>query len=503
MEKAGKVAIVGAGPSGLVVARYLLLHGFTPVIFEQGSRVGGQWNQGASHSGIWPTMVTNTSRVTTHFSDIPWPPETHMFPHNRDVQAYLERYADAFGITERIRFQNRVDSINREADGYQVTSIDPDGQRHIETFPYVVVASGRYSAPTIPTLPGIETFSGAKGVSHAFEFRDPDHYRGQRVVVAGCSISAVEIAPELAMGGAQRVVSCFRRQRYILQRIVAGVPIDILAFNRFGVLAAERLPPEVVKRSIKEFIVRTSGTPDQWGARQADDDPFVAGITQGQFYLPLVAEGRIISKPWIRSIHGQHVTFDDGSEEEADGLIFGTGFHLHLPFLSAPLRELLGADGPALRLYRHTFHPQLPGLAFVGLYHQGGPYFPPVELQARWVAYTWAGLCPRPSDAKMLQEIASEAPTEQPERMHRRCIAFARDAGVEPELERWPELTRALLFGPLAAISFRLSGPDALPDAAVRLAAEAAEFGAVTSPQFTVDEQIQWDLLRQAATGTA
>ena len=109
MGKPGKVAIVGAGPSGLVAARYLLMHGFTPVILEPSSRIGGQWNQGAAHSGIWPTMVTNTSRVTTHFSDMSWPQGTQMFPHNRDVQAYLARYAGAFGITERIRSQNRVD----------------------------------------------------------------------------------------------------------------------------------------------------------------------------------------------------------------------------------------------------------------------------------------------------------------------------------------------------------------------------------------------------------
>jgi hypothetical protein len=73
--------------------------------------------------------------------------------------------------------------------------------------------------------------------------------------------------------------------------------------------------------------------------------------------------------------------------------------------------------------------------------------------------------------------------------MNERCIGFARDAGVEPDPDRWPQLKRALLFGPLAAISFRLSGPDALPDAAERFAAEAAEFGAITSPELRAEEE--------------
>ena len=66
-----------------------------------------------------------------------------------------------------------------------MTSIDADGQRRIESYPHVVVSSGRYCSPKIPAVPGIETFSGAKGVSHTFGFRGADHYRGQRVVVAG------------------------------------------------------------------------------------------------------------------------------------------------------------------------------------------------------------------------------------------------------------------------------------------------------------------------------
>ena len=54
------------------------------------------------------------------------------------------------------------------------------------------------------------------------------------------------------------------------------------------------------------------------------------------------------------------------------------------------------------------------------------------------------------------------------------ALTFARAAGVEPNLDNWPQLRRALLFGPLAPSCFRLEGPDALPDAAERFVRDAA-----------------------------
>lgn len=498
MGNPSRVAIIGAGPSGLVAARYLLNHNFEPVLFEQSSRLGGQWNQGATYSGVWPTMVTNTSRVNTHFSDLPWSSGTQMFPHNEQVRAYLVHYSEAFEITGRIRFEVRVEMVERAGDGYDITSVQPDGSRRVETFPFVIVATGRYSTPKYPSITGLETFSGDGGVSHTFRYRGADRFHNQRVVVAGCGISAVEIAPELAMNGTRRVISSSRRQRYVLQRIVAGVPIDLLLFTRFGALAAECLPPAEVQKRFKDFILRTSGNPERWGARKADDDPSVAGITQAQFYLPLIAEGRIASKAWIRHIDGKVLTFEDGTAEEADALLFATGFRLNLPFLSPGICGEIGAGGPALRIYKHTFHPKLPRMAFLGLFHQAGPLFPPLELQARWVTYTWANLCPAADDRTMANAIAAETPSESPLSMNHQCILFARAAGLEPSLDQWPDLRRALLFGPLSAMSFRLAGPDALSDAAQRVAAEAAEFGLITSPQFTSEQLSQIDLLRNA-----
>jgi len=75
--------------------------------------------------------------------------------------------------------------------------------------------------------------------------------------------------------------------------------------------------------------------------------------------------------------------------------------------------------------------------------------------------------------------------------MHLMALLFAREAGVEPDLTAWPQLSRALLFGPLSAISFRLSGPDHLHDIEARIAAEARAVGTAVSSTFSGEQVAQ------------
>lgn len=115
-------------------------------------------------------------------------------------------------------------------------------------------------------MPGLETFTGDAAAMSTYHYRDPSAYRGRRVLVAGCAVSALEIAVELARLGASRVVVTQRRQRYVLPK-------------------------------------------------------FAAGVTLNQQYLPLVAEGRITVRPWMKSIAETTVTFADDSAEDFDGIV--------------------------------------------------------------------------------------------------------------------------------------------------------------------------------------
>ena len=495
-----KVAIVGSGPGGIIAARYLRGHGFVPVIFEQSDDIGGQWNVRSPASGVWSSMVTNTSRLLTCFSDLSHRPQTPLFPSNEEILSYLRRYIERFGLSSHLRLGTRVELIERSInDGKWKIQFRSNGSEpKTETFAYVVVASGRFNNPFTPSLPGLESFSGSQGVIHGFQYKDPASFREKRVLVVGCAISALEIASDLAMLGASRVVSTFRRQRYVTQKLIAGVPSDVIAFTRFAALTGEVTPPEIVGQKMQEYVLRTFGSPDQFGALEPAGDFATVGRALSQHYLPLVAEGRIVVKPWIAKIAGQTIHFIDGTAEEFDSIIFGTGFDLSLPFLSLEISRSLNLDAKSIDLHKFTFHPDWPGLAFVGLYEQTGPYFPPLELQARWITYVWSGIRQVPSREEMsagIAEYRSNRRGSQRLSMHLMALLFGREAGVEPDLSQHPTLARSLLFGPLTSASFRLSGPDSLPEVGVRIGEEARALRTVLGPEFSSEELSQLQAL--------
>ncbi len=491
----GSVAVIGAGPGGLVAARWLRAQGFDPTIFEQSPVLGGQWAGLVGRSGVWPTMHTNTSRVLTAFSDVDHQTGA-VFPSCHEILGYLHRFAEAFDLTSLIRFGTRVDLVSRIDRRWRITHGGVD-----EDFDRVVVATGRFHSPAVPSVPGLEAFTGGAGVRSTYHYRDPSEYLGKRVLVAGCAVSALEIATELAQLGAAEVVITQRRQRYVLPKFAAGVPSDHRIFTRYGTLASETLPPTEVDRQLKEIVVEAGGSPQQYGAPTPDPSIFTAGVTLNQNYLPLVAEGRIRIRPWMQSITATTVTFADGSAEDFDGIVLGTGFELDLPFLSAEIRATLDLDATHFDADRYTFHPDLPGFALVGMWDQSGGYFVPLELQARWIAYAWGGAIPTPSDTEQRSAIAtyrSRRGQSQKTRMNLAAMAFARAAGVEPHLVNWPQLRRALLFGPLAPSSFRLDGQDARSDAPARFAKDAAAFGAITSSELTARERSYWSSVETA-----
>ena len=192
------------------------------------------------------------------------------------------------------------------------------------------------------------------------------------------------------------------------------------------------------------------------------------------------------------------MTFADGSAEEFDGIVFGTGFDLNLPFLSDEIRAVARPRCGAPGRRPHTFHPDLPGSRSwaCGTSRAGTSCrwnCRPGGSPTRGAAHR--GEPRRPTSASAIDAYRSRRGMSQKTRMNLAALTFARAAGVEPHLENWPELRRALLFGPLAPSCFRLEGPDALPDAPARFARDAAAFGAITSNELTERERNYWSLV--------
>jgi dimethylaniline monooxygenase (N-oxide forming) len=199
------VAIIGAGPAGLSAARWLKRDGFDAILFEQGDRLGGQWAADPRYSGVWSSMHTNTCREMTRFSDLAHASGTPVYPSHRTMFSYLKRYADTFDLAPRIRLRTRVTGLAQSAgNSWAVTCAGEDGIERTESFDKVVVASGRFNTPVLPDIPGLASFTGDLGIIHASRYKEPECYRGRRVLVAGCAVSALEIACDLAMTGAAR-----------------------------------------------------------------------------------------------------------------------------------------------------------------------------------------------------------------------------------------------------------------------------------------------------------
>jgi dimethylaniline monooxygenase (N-oxide forming) len=408
---------------------------------------------------VWPGMHTNTSRAMTAFSDFPAPADHPLHPAAEQIHAYLEHYARAFRVVEHIRFESEVEDVRS---GWIV-----DGER----FDAVVIASGRFRKPRLPRV--VDAFRGE--VFHAFSYPGAERFRDRPTLVYGNGISGLEIASDLAPHAP--VISAFRKPRYVIQKRVDGVSSDWQWYTQFGAVERRLLPADEWSRRQRERIERVAGNPADFGALAPSDDLRVAGVSLCQDYLTQVRDGSVVCRPAIASVQGRTVTFTDGSTETVSAIICATGYDIDIPYLSEDISRVLGPD---LALYQRTFHPDLRGFGVIGQFLAQGPYFPLLELQARWIAAVWSGEVPLPDDAVMRRAIAQPRP---PLDAHNAlALTLSEELGVAPEPLDWRELCEPLLFGPMLPPRYRLSGPRATPDARHLFAQQLA-----ASPRAPVD----------------
>jgi dimethylaniline monooxygenase (N-oxide forming) len=459
LRPGARVAIVGAGPSGLTAAKHALQAGFDVTVFEASDDLGGQWHTTAAHSGVWPGMRTNTSRAMTAFSDFPAPAEYPLHPAAEQIHAYLRAYAGHFGVTDRIRLHAPV---SRVSTAWMVDGVRFDG---------VIVASGRFRKPRL--APGLGAFRG--DVVHAFDYPGAGPYRNRRTLVYGNGISGLEIASDLA--AVTPVISAFRKPRYVIQKVVDGVSSDWQWYTAFGALERRLLTREEWSRRFRDRVLRVAGNPAAFGAPEPHGDILTAGISLCQDYLAQVAGGDIVCRPAIAAIDDRTVTFIDGSSETVDAIVCATGYDIDIPYLHEDVWAVLGAD---LGLYQRTLHPDLPGFGVIGQFLAQGPYFSLLELQARWIVATWTGDVAPPDETHMRRTIAEPRP---PLDAHNAlATTLADELGVAPDLQSRPELTEPLLFGPLLPPRYRLDGPGASSEAEQWFTAQLA-----ASPRAPVD----------------
>ncbi len=455
LPRGARVAVIGAGPGGLVAAKHAIQAGFAVSVFEASDDLGGQWHSRGEHSGIWPGMRTNTSRAMTAFSDYAPPATWQLHPTAEQVHEYLRAYAMAFDVRNRIRLQTRVESL------------EPGWRVNGEPFDAVVLASGRFRAPLRPSA--LDSFSGR--LLHAFDYPGAEPFDDGTVLVYGNGVSGHEIASDLAShaGGATPVISAYRKPRYVLQKNVAGVPSDWQWYTQIAALRRATMSPRSYAQILRARVVRVAGHPADFGAPAPDDDILVAGHSLCQDYLVQVREGTIMCRPAIAAVHGRDVEFADGTRAKADTIVCATGYRLDIPYLPPTMWSALGAD---LRLHHRTLHPDIPSLGVIGQFALQGPYLPLLELQARWIVGVWSGEIPPPDEPTMRASLTAAPPAMDAHNVLAMTLAEA--AGVTPDLRTRPDLAEPLLFGPMLPPRYRLDGPGASTDAAQQFRTQLA-----------------------------
>jgi cation diffusion facilitator CzcD-associated flavoprotein CzcO len=349
MKLEHRVIVVGAGPAGIASALALKDAGLAPLVLDQADRVASSWR--SRYDGL----RLNTWRRFSHLPGRPFPRCTPTFPSRDQLIEHLERHAGEDGI--ELRLGTRVERIERGGGDWVVRTSEGDVRA-----PQVIIALGHEQAPFIPDWSGRDAFEGA--LLHSSQYRNSGAFKDQRVLVVGPGSSGMEIAHELAEGGAARVWLAVRTPPNILLRQGPGpVPGDLIGTWLW------HLPTRVADR-IARFARRMDlGDLTEYGLPAPERGVFADVRMRGKVpaivdveAIEAIKEGRIEVITGVESLDSSGVELADGMRVEPESVICATGYRRELEPLLGHLgvlgeRDMPKAIGP---------RPAAEGLRFIG-----------------------------------------------------------------------------------------------------------------------------------------
>ncbi|NXF44886.1 FMO5 monooxygenase, partial [Oceanites oceanicus] len=475
---AQRVAIIGAGVSGLCALKCCLDEGLVPTCFERTGDIGGLWrfeeHPEEGRASIYRSVIINASKEMMCFSDFPIPEDFPNFMHNSKVLEYFRMYAQHFDLVRHIRFRTSVCRVAKRPDfattGQWEVVTESEGKLEAAIFDAVLVCTGHHTDAHLPlsTFPGLEKFEG--WYLHSRDYKSPQSFSGKRVVVVGTGNSGVDIAVELSYSAKQVFLST-KRGTWVLHRVGdGGYPFDFYFISRFVQFVLNLLPEIagnfLLKRKVNDRFDHAlySLQPQH---RIFDQHPTVSDDLPNR-----IISGRVLVKPNIQEFTETSAIFDDGTREDIDAVVFATGYSFSFPFLESCVKVVENH----ITLYKFVFPPDLekPTLAFIGLIQPLGPVMPISELQCRWATRVFKGLQDLPPSADMLADI-----TQTKKKMAERYVKSQRhtiqvdyipymdelacQVGVKPNLLALfltdPKLALEMAFGPCTPYQYRLRGP--------------------------------------------
>jgi hypothetical protein len=376
MSSKPSTAIIGAGISGLTAGKSLIDWGLPYTCFEASDDIGGNWYFGNPNgrSSAYQSLHIDTYRDSVSFRDMPMGEDYPDYAHHAEIRAYLNRYADAFSLRDRIRFQTRVEHAERkEGGGWRITLDDGS----TEEFDFLIVGNGHHWDPRTPEFPG--SFDGETIHSHHYiDPKTPMDFAGKRVLVCGIGNSAVDITSELSRKGvAEKVFISTRSGAWVMPKYLFGQPIGKLAKTN------PHLPVKLQRWLARPLPFIASGRMEHFGLPHPNHNFLEAHPTVSSELLLRLGSGDAVAKPNVAELEGDRIRFEDDSVEEIDVIVYATGYRITFPFFDP---EFLSAPENRLPLYKRIFVPGIDDLALVGFAQAIPTLFPFVELQSKLVA---------------------------------------------------------------------------------------------------------------------
>lgn len=318
------VIVIGGGQSGLAAAQSLRNHGLQPLVLEAGAEPVGAWPD------YYDSLTVFSPAEHSSMPGLAFPGEPEHYPLRDEVVDYLRAFVGT--LEAEIRTRTRVDRVVADGAGGFLVRTDSGAELSAAG---IVAATGSFTNPVRPVLPGQETFTGR--LLHVADYRDPKQFVGQRLVVVGSGNSAIQVAHELAEVATVTLASR-NPLTFFAQRPGGRDVHHWLTSSGF-----DDLPPEWLAKIVGGRLVMDDGS-----------------------YSHALAAGLWERQPMFTRLDGDRVHWSDGTAERVDAVVTATGYRPSVEYL----RELgaLAPDGSPL--HSGGLSSTHPGLVYLGLEFQ-------------------------------------------------------------------------------------------------------------------------------------
>ncbi|KAI5926176.1 monooxygenase [Camillea tinctor] len=232
-----KIAIIGAGITGVTSAAHCIGHGFDVVIFE----AGDEKNLG----GIW-SKVNNTSGLQIHSMMFRFHPSIQWdrgYPDRQQIISQVRQLWERYGLNQRTRFNIHVNNVYKDDTGRWIINERGNG-----AFDGVIAAVGTCGDPKMVRMEGMEEFKNK--VIHSSQLTGVDA-KDKTMIIIGSGASAVEALEYASDQGASKIYILSRSDKWIIPR---NPIVDmLLAFNIWGQETTLSFIPE---RLLEKFFYR-------------------------------------------------------------------------------------------------------------------------------------------------------------------------------------------------------------------------------------------------------